>query len=144
MKKMSSAEMVAIAALMGNLSYDVAKRMVIFIADTTTNNTLISGMLNGLVVDAKIKNEQKLAELVGDCVDETITKIKDLEVIICAQKIKVTYLYKRFAKAQDETKAYNTMKIQNEEYRYEVVVQNCCIIEVKECNFEDAVEFEVI
>ena len=139
-----AAKTVATAALLGNLSNNVVRRMVEYITDLTTDNNIICSLLQGLVVDVKINNSEKLAELIGKQINETICKIVDIEVIIRDQDIRVTYICKRFARTADETKIYNTRREANDEYTFEVEVQDSYRLNINSNDFEDSVEFEIV
>lgn len=139
-----AAKTVATAALLGNLSADVVKRMVMYITDETTDSNIICGLLQGLVVDAKINNKEKLAEIIGKYVNETICEIKDLEVIVHDQTIRVTYTCKRYAKTEDETKSYNTSRKQDESFVYIVKVQDSYRLDINSIDWENSVEFEIV
>lgn len=139
-----AAKTVVTAALFGNLTNDVVKRMVMYIVDQTTDNNIICSLLQGLVVDVKINDKEKLAKLISGFLDENICKIVDAEVIIRDQDIRVTYTCKRFAKTPDETKIYSTNSKQDNTYAYEVEVQDSYRFSINSNDFEDSVEFEVI
>lgn len=141
---MNSNQNVAVAALMGNLDYNVVKRMAIFIINCTTDSTIISNLLNGLIVDAKIKDEKRLIELLSNCVNENITKIISLDVNVEYQNVSVTFVYKRFAKTANEIQSYNTKRVQDDTYNYEVEIQDTWQISISDFNFEDSIEFETI
>lgn len=144
MKKMSSAQVVATAALAGNLNEDVMKRMIMFIVDKTTDNNIIASLLNGITVDVKIKDEKKLTELLSNHTGETITKIKSLKVNIEYQDVTIDFNCKRFAQTTNETKLYYTKKAQDSVYNCEVEVENSWSIYVNDFDFQDSVEFEVV
>ena len=139
-----AAKVVASAALLGNLNNDVVRRMVKYITDQTTDNNIICSLLQGLVIDVKINDKEKLAKIISEFLDENICKIVDAEVIVCDQDIRVTYICKRFAKTADETKIYNTNSRQDNTYAYEVEVQDSYRVDINNFDFEDSVEFEVI
>lgn len=139
-----AARTVASAALLGNLNNSVVRRMVEYITDLTTDNNIICSLLQGLVVDVKINNSEKLAELIGKQINETICKIVDTEIIIRDQDIRVTYTCKRFARTASETKIYNTRREANDEYTFEVEVQDSYRLSINSNDFEDSVEFEVV
>ena len=141
---MSSSQMVATAALLGNVNCDVIRRMVALIVDRTTDSNIISGLLNGIAVNAKIANKEKLIKLVGNCYNECITDITDVKVDISYQQIEIDFICKRFAKIENETKSYNTNREKSDTYTYEVEVENNCSIEINNFDFEGSVEFEMI
>lgn len=139
-----SAKVVASAALLGNLDYNVIKRMVEYITSRTTDNNIICSLLRGLVVDAKISNKEKLAEIIGKFIDENICEIKDLEVIVADQNIRVVYVCKRYAKSPEETRCYETRRKQDDAYTYEVQVQDSYRIDINDVDFENSIDFETI
>ena len=61
-----AAKTVVTAALFGNLTNDVVKRMVMYIVDQTTDNNIICSLLQGLVVDVKIMTKKNLLNLLAD------------------------------------------------------------------------------
>ena len=142
--KVSSDKIVAMAALSGNINHDVIKRMIMFITEKTTNSNIICGLLTGLVVNAKVVNNDNLIKLLNKHLDERVCKITDLEVIICEQDIRITYTCKRFAKKADETSIYNTKRKQDDVYVEEVEVKDSYRIDINDFDFEDSVEFEVV
>lgn len=135
---------VATAALLGNINADVVKRMAMYIVDQTTDSSLICGLLQGLVVDVKINNKEKLAEIIGKQVNEDICEITNIEAIMRDQSIRVTYLCKRYAKSEDETKCYNTSKKQDETFVYIVKVQDSYRLDINRTDWEDSVEFKIV
>lgn len=143
-KNYDSAKVVASAALLGNLSSDVIRRMVMFITEETTDDNVICSLLKGIVVNAEIKDARKLAELISKQLNETICEIKDSEIIVRDQNIRITYTCKRYAKTADETRIYNTRREANDEYIFEVKVQDSYRIDINDFDFEDSVEFEIL
>ena len=139
-----AAKVVASAALLGNLSADVVKRMVMYITDETTDSNIICSLLNGMVVDAKINNKEKLAEIIGKQANEDICEITNVEAIMRDQSIRVTYLCKRYAKSEDETKVYNTRRTKDETYTEEVKVQDTYRLDINNVNWENSLEFETV
>lgn len=135
---------VALAALLGNVNSKVIKRMAMYIVEKTTDSNIIYGLLQGFVVNVKINNEEKLAEIIGKYLNETICKITNIEVIVYDQTIRVEYLCKRYAKTQDEIKSYNTSKEQNDVYKFEVEIQDNYRLEIYSFDWEDSLEFEII
>lgn len=128
---------VARAALAGNMNNDVATRMLMFITEQTTDDNIICALLQGLAIDVKIKDSEKLAEIVGNVLNENISEIKNLEVIIYEQDVRVTYICKRFAKTADEVKIYNTRREANDEYTFEVEVQDSYRVGIYDFDFEN-------
>lgn len=143
-KNYDAAKTVAISAIMGNIDDNVIKRMVMLIADQTTDANIFYSLLKGLVVDVKVKDKEKLAKLISKSLEENICKIVNAEIIIRDQDVRITYVCKRYAKTADETKAYNTNKMKNDSYTYEVEVQDNCWLTINRFDFEDSLEFEII
>lgn len=141
---MTTAETVATAALAGNLTEDVIKRMIMFIVSKTTDNNIIAGLLNGLAVNAKITNKEKLIKLVSNYCNERITEITDVRVDVNYQQIEINFICKRFAKSENETKAYNTNREKSDTYTNEVEVENTRQIYINDFDFEDSIEFEIV
>lgn len=139
-----AAKTVVTAALLGNLSADVVKRMVMYITDETTDSNIICGLLQGLVVDTKINNKEKLAEIIGKYTNETICEVTQIDTIVRDQTIHVTYTCKRYAKTADETKVYNTSRKQDDTYAYEVKVQDSYRLDINSVDWENSVEFEIV
>lgn len=143
-KNFDTSKVVASAALLGNLSSDVIRRMVMFITEETTDSNIICGLLQGLVVDAKINNKEKLAEIIGKYVNETICEVTQIDTIVRDQTIRVSYICKRFAKTEDETKIYNTSRKQDESFVYIVKVQDSYRLDINSIDWENSVEFEIV
>lgn len=141
-----SAKTVATAALLGNLSIDVVKRMAMYIVNQTTDNDIIYALLKGLIVDVKINNKEKVAEIIGKYVNEDICEITNAEISIRDQSVRFTYICKRYAKTADETKSYNTSRKQDEIYTYIVKVSDACRLSVNsiDIDWEDSVKFEIV
>ena len=135
---------VASAALLGNISADVVKRMVMLITEETTDDNIICSLLKGLVVGAEIKDSKKLIEIINKQLNEDICEITNVEVIVRDQTIRVTYLCKRYAKSENETKIYNTNKKQDESFVYIVKVSDSYRMDINRTDLEDIVKFEVI
>lgn len=132
------------AALAGNMNNDVATRMLMLITERTTDNNIICALLQGLAIDAKIKDSEKLAKIIGNVLCENISEIKNLEVIVYEQVVRVTYICKRFAKTANEVKIYNTRREANDEYTFEVKVQDTYRVAIYDFLWEDSVDFELI
>ena len=143
-KSYDSAKTVATAALIGNISADVVKRMVMYITDETTDSNVICSLLNGMVVDAKINNKEKLAEIISKYANETICEVKEVEIIVHDQTIRITYICRRFAKSNDETRVYNTSRRKDETYTEEVKVQDAYRLDINSVNWENSLEFETV
>lgn len=135
---------VATAALIGNISADVVKRMVMYITDETTDSNVICSLLNGMVVDAKINNKEKLAEIISKYANENICEVKEVETIVHDQTIRITYICRRFAKSNDETRVYNTSRRKDETYTEEVKVQDAYRLDINSVNWENSLEFEIV
>ena len=115
-----------------------------YITDETTDSNVICSLLNGMVVDAKINNKEKLAEIISKYANETICEVKEVEIIVHDQTIRITYICRRFAKSNDETRVYNTSRRKDETYTEEVKVQDAYRLDINSVNWENSLEFETV
>lgn len=143
-KNFDTSKVVASAALLGNLSSDVIRRMVMFITEETTDDNIICSLLKGMVVNAEIKDSKKLIEIINKQLNEDICEITNIETIVRDQSVRITYTCKRYAKNENETRIYNTNKKQDESFAYIVKVSDSYRMDINRTDWEDSVEFEIV